>query len=162
MSNDSLSKLTKNDRYDVPKLYLTIAAVIFSIVAGSSIYVFANNPRSPFVTERSVGALKTKKEQLAQSLANANLTSDAIVADLESLEDEVKELTRATGECTTDLKTCEATLETYQNPPVTCGDGTVKKDWYCRSMGINDVDFEARGAGVGAGILMIMLWSMKK
>ena len=81
---------------------------------------------------------------------------------METLEDEVQELVQADRACQADLQTCENKLKEYENPRVTCGTGTVKKDWYCRSMGLNDVDFEVRGTGVGAGLLMLMMLTTKR
>jgi len=142
-------------KYDVPKIYLGIALLVFLIIGGVTGYIVYKNPTASANTDELTQRLAGDKERLQNTLdgIDTEIQNATVHTDLTNLADEVEKLVTINTACQADLQTCNSDLQKYENPEITCGKGTEKKEGYCHKIGLEDTDFETRGIGVLMGML---------
>ncbi len=120
-------------KYDVPKIYLGIALLVFLIVGGVTGYIVYKNPTASANTDELTQRLADDKERLQNTLdgIDTEIQNATVHADLTNLADEVEKLVTINTACQEDLRTCNSDLQKYENPEITCGKGTEKKEGYC-------------------------------
>ncbi len=142
-------------KYDVSKIYLGIALLVFLIVGGVTGYIVYKNPTASANTDELTQRLASDKERLQNTLdgIDTEIQNATVHTDLTNLADEVDKLVTINAACQQDLTTCNSDLQKYENPEITCGKGTEKKEGYCHKIGLEDTDFETRGIGILMGML---------
>ena len=92
-------------KYDVPKIYLGIALLVFLIIGGVTGYIVYKNPAAATETDELAERLSADKNRLQNALSGVNTEiSDATVStNLGNLEREVTELVGIAAECDKDL-----------------------------------------------------------
>lgn len=147
-------KQLNSSNYDISKLSLLVAGVVLLLLTGGVVYIYYNNPVEGSSTSTEVVGLEQRRIVLAQSLNGADISG---IGSIATLDDEVALLDSTDRQCKIELDKCKAEIKKYENPIITCGEGTEKIDLYCRKIGLRDFDFEARGIGVAVGIGLLVL-----